>query len=660
MATLTATDTLQQYLAGKGIRSFPAAGHEVTAHCFWAPCTGKTHKGKGKLYLNTETWLFDCKVCGTQGGRRMLLEHFGDTDDQAYLPGANPVTKLQLLSDYADFTAKLLSDNEKIMLYLLRRGLDAETIVDARLGYVPKNFGVCTSLADAHSYSRKDFETSGMLARGAEFHSGRITIPYIQRDKVLQIRGKDPVGKYFTPAGDSVRLYNADRLHEAETVLIVEGEFDTLVAQQTLDFGGQSVAVVGLPGAGSWPGGKEFFPTYFRNAKRVYLGLDPDETGDREMHKLREALGTKARLVTLPRDESVVDPDGKSVKCDWTEYLRPADDYHPWGGHGATDIGELLHTAEMAGKKVFGLADVGRSWRKEKEDQVGLELGWPAIDGLLAPRWLKPGNVCIPLARTGTGKTMFLANIDHRLRRKRVLHITLENTREELFEVLWRIHHFWNPLAEDFDVANEMPHLRIADENRLNMDDVANLIDEYEEDLGAPPDAVQLDYLGYFARSHPGGSEYEKVTAAVTNIKALAKWRRVPIITPHQANRKAQEGHTFEGNEARDGGTIEETADFLFGLYRPAEAVQRANAMTPGCVSPEFNVQFIKSRRGGKGRVAQLVASPASLVLVDRTEAKAYHRVHQEVEQYNQGFSYEDIAGNARQVALKTAQGALL
>jgi hypothetical protein len=785
-------DNLVDYLSSKGIRTWPAAGPEITAHCFLL-CP--TDKAKGKLYLNTETWLWDCKRCGTQGGRRRLLEHFGDHDDTTWLPGANPANRLQLLADYTAMASKLLENNEDKLLYLIRRGLSAETITEAQLGYVPTGFSICGSL---DTYARKDFEAAGVLRNGAEYHAGRIVIPYQQRDKVIQIRGKslDGNGRYWTPAGDSVRLYRADTLRGAETAIIAEGEFDALIVNQALRRNPHSpnhnAAVVGLPGAGAWPGGKENFPDYFREAKRVYIALDADDTGIREAEKLKEALGSKARIVLLPTDNR--------VKVDWTEYLRPADGHHPAGGHDADDIDRLISEAE----------------------RPGLRLGWKSLDTVLEPG-LRPGNICIPMAKTGciaadaevfvvrggigfrismsqlnhrynggrgemgnpwdpavdtyiqrehngdvtlgkikdvwysgrkttheittetgrtvratdehpflsthgwrrldqlrpgdlvhvntntyaenradrldiigteqitairphgeedtydvevdddphnyiangfvvhnTGKTVFLANLDYNLRDRRVLHVTLENTVSEMFELLWRIYHFHHPTADDFHISRDMPNLRIVDSNKLSMDDMAMLVEEYTADIGEPPELVNIDYLGYLARGVRGGSSYEKNSEAVMQLKAMAKAHNLAIVSPCQSGRAGIVGQAFNGDEARDSGVIEETCDFMFGLYRPADAADPNGMARGGAVDSEITCQIIKSRRGGKGRVARLHTSPASLVMVDALDAHGVARVQQETAAFNRGLSYEDIARSNREHAFGRAQLSLV
>ena len=654
-------EPLAGYLSGKGIRTWPAAGNEITAHCFFL-C--ESDKGKGRLYLNSESWRWTCFRCGTSGGRRALLEHFGDVDDVSYLPGSDPGVRMRLLTDYTDHAADLLQANQGKLNYLTSRGLEVQTIVDAKLGFVPRGYGVCHSL-ERGRYTEADFEATGLLtARGTEFHSGRIVIPYLHHDRVLQIRGKQLEGKYFTPPGEQVRLYNADSLRGAKNVLITEGEFDALITAQTVrgnpDSANQDLAVVGLPGAGAWPGGKDGFASYLREAKRVYIGLDPDSTGIREAEKLKSLLGSTARIVTLPSDDGMVDKAGRAVKCDWSAYLSPATADNPWGGHGAQDVDDLLNTASMVGKRVFSIAEAAAKWRADKLERPGLKLGYPSLDSIISPG-LRPGNVAVVLAKTGAGKTVFLANVDYNTRDRRVLHVTLENSVSEIFELLWRIHHFWNPGASEFAIERDMPLLRIVDENRLSGAALDELIEEYTEDVGAPPELLLLDYLGYFAAGQRGGGAYEKVSAAVMELKAAAKRNGLAILTPHQVSRGQQEGVSFDGDEARDSGVVEESSDFMLGLYRPGDAADKVRLKNEGSVTRDMNIQIIKSRRGGKGKIARLAMSHASLTIVDTCDPVALTRVTQETEAMNRpGFTYAQLRRDNRDVALRRAQMRLL
>lgn len=546
---MAVTEDLTEYLTDHGVTFRRGAGAELVAHCMFC----NEAKRVGKLYLNTSTWLYSCKLCGESGNRRTLLRHFGDDDTVTYLPGTDPMVRRQVLTDYAAMAADLLAGNDRMMMYLLDRGLDAETIVDGQFGYVPRGVSVSGSLPAA--YKRADLEMSGMVSpSGKEFHAGRVTIPYLSSRSVLQVRGKDPEGKYFTPAGDHVRLYNEDALRGADDVLITEGEFDCRIVEQHLCNSGdlrlRRTAVVGLAGAGALPGGAEGFPDFFRDAKRVFIGLDPDPTGVREAAKIRGLLGSKARVVDLPQGDAV-NTAGGVVKLDWTEFLRAPNADHPYGGHDWRDLATLLTAADMTGKRIYSMADAAVRYAREQAERPGITLGFPTLDAIIRPG-LRPGNLMIPLAKTGGGKSQFLANIAWNTRSRRVLYISLETTATEVYLLLRRISRFWGPAGDDRDMLTSMPHLRIVDENRLSPEDLDLLVAEYTQEVGEPPELVFVDYLGYYARGMKGGSPYEKVSAGVMQLKSEAKRLELAIIAPHQVNRGAKEGMPFTADEARD------------------------------------------------------------------------------------------------------------
>lgn len=647
-------DSASTYLRSKNVDVFNAAGNEVTVHCFY--CPDGDPKGKGKLYVNDESWLFHCKRCDTRGGRKMLLEHFGDdAEDTQYAPGQDPAKRRRVLEEYVAHTEELLLGNEAMLLYLLRRGLSAETITEAGLGYHPRNYGAAESLPSALTpggFTRADLIASGMMtSAGRDFHQGKITIPYLHNGSVLQVRGKDPAGKYTTPPGENVRLYNADALRGAEHVVLTEGEFDTLILQQHLraspDPRARAIAVVAIPGAGSLPGGNDRFADYFRDAKRVYIALDPDDTGRREAVKIQALIGSKARIVELP---------SAAPKCDWTEYLRQRDEDHPHGGHTWRDAMNLLHEADLAGKRIYSVADAGRRWSQLEHDRPGIKLGFPTLDAILKPG-LRAGNVCIPLAKTGTGKTVFLANVAYYTRHHPTLFITLEMMAPEIYGLLRRITRFHNVRYDDHQIQSHFPNLRIVDENRLQPEDLALLIEEFKDDVGVAPELIFVDYLGYYSRGSRGGSPYEKTSNAVMQLKEEAKRHEVAIIAPHQVNRGAKDGKPFDADDARDSGVVEETGDFVFGLFRPGEAVDEARAS--GMVSDALGLSILKSRRGGKGRIVNLSMSAASLAIVDQHDRAAVHRIQIENTAINRGEHYDDVYRRQRAAAEAKAQTTL-
>lgn len=644
--TLISMD-VASYLSGKGHRTFKAAGTEVTAHCFFG-CTDDA-KGKGKLYINTETWLYSCKKCDARGNRKTLLQHFGDDDREqqlAWLPGQNPAMRRRALSEAAELASDMLLNNPKVLAYLTGRGLSVETIMAARLGFVPAGWSLTHELKLAGN-EWADLRNAGIAtAEGQNFFSHHITIPYLVHGDVVQLRGRamGAGAKYVTPSGDGCRLYNADSLHGAKHVIIVEGEFDAMMLAQalksSLDPVLRATAVVGVAGSQSLP---TSFASYFEECAKIYVGFDPDEAGRTGALRVKEMLGSKARILTLPEDLPA---------CDWSDYLRT---YHaienPHGGHDWRDVQKMVYVADSEGRRLYTARDAYLQWQHVEDEIGGVELGFAELDRWIAPG-LKPGQMCIPIARTGVGKTQFLINIAYNIRKRPNLFISLEMTASEVYARLRRVAQFWNPLATDDDITNILCNLRIVDQ-KMGEGDLTRLCEEFEEEVGTPPQVAMVDYLGYYANGTRGGSPYERVSKAVIGLKEEAKACKVALIVPHQAGRSAAGGTPVTITDARDSGGVEDTADILMSLYRPSDA-DTSGAAVDGTVRSEI----LKNRNGRINVTSSLNFSLASLVMVDKQSTEG-RIVDQENNMIFRGEEYAAVrryrianAGKQRQLRL--------
>lgn len=611
------------YLATKGVQTFKANGPEVTAHCFF--CPDGDLKGKGKLYFNVEEGFFDCKRCSASGGTFLLQKHFGD-EPQKLAEGPDPHTRRKILNWAGDVGSAMLANNDDMLMYLMRdRGLSAETIVERKLGWVGKGWSLTGSLPE--QFKKDDLVGTGLVYRdgprvGQDFFYDHLLIPYMSRGNIVQVRGKVHRAKYFTGPGDPVRLYNQDALDGAEDVIITEGEYDCMALAQHL--GGspedrvRKIGVIGLAGANGFTQGME---SYLSEARRVYIALDPDDTGKREAVKIKERLGTRARMIELPT---------ALPKCDWTEFLLPVPSdasvawhlQHPHAGHDWRDVMSLLGTA--SGKRIHSMRESGHAYRTQVTERVTVRTGFVQLDAIIGG--MTPGQVMVVLAKTGTGKTILLCNLAYNMRAHRILFVSLEMTKEECYERLYRIYLFHNPRATDWQLEEALSSIYICDENRLGQKDLNTLVDEYEVESGARPDVVMVDYLGYYARGQAGNSPYEKTTNAVMQLKAEAKAGRFVCISPSQVSRGTKEGKPIDIDDARDSGAIEETADFLLSLWRPDDALQAEiqNMQQSG----KTKATILKSRHGGKDKTVTLVFDLLTLAMVDDGTPAAKRAAH--------------------------------
>lgn len=603
------------YLAGKGLRGRSASGgREIVYPCF-LDCAEPADSRKRKLYLHAETGMYHCKVCGGQGGSYTLQRHFGDDPrpgaaDDLFLRG-------QILNDAAAVAAGVLDNDIPALDYLTdERGLTYETVQENKLGLITNGWSLVDSLPN--NYTAEQLRDTGLVVRdgrnaGKDFFTRHILIPYLRRGRIIQMRGRmwgeGKGGKYLTGPGDVPRVYNADSLDDAEDVIITEGEFDCLILQQTLrgadEERARNIAVIGMPGTNAIP---EEMPDLLSQARRIFIGLDGDKPGMDAAIKLKERLGNRARILELPYDNA--------RKCDWTEYLIPERKYghleHPYAGHGWRDVLRLMSSA--AGKRVFSVAEAGEAYRLYHQTNTGLFTGYTELDKTLGVGIL-PGQVFVVLAKTGAGKTSWLCNLAYNMREHFVLFISLEMTREEVYDRLRKIYLFHHPTHSDRDVDTALNRVFICDENRIGEKDIPTLVSEFEIEAGARPDVVYVDYLGYFARGAAGKTPYEKTGNAIMTLKAEAKHGRFAVVTPSQVNRGAKEGKSIELDDARDAGAVEETADFLIALYRPDDALDRE--IDQG-ITGSVVMHILKSRHGGKGLKTYLVMDMLTLAIVDR------------------------------------------
>jgi archaellum biogenesis ATPase FlaH len=395
----------------------------------------------------------------------------------------------------------------------------------------------------------------------------------------------------------------------------------------------QRIGVVSPPGAEAF---KEEWIPWFEESRRIFFGFDPDDAGMRAMAKYKDWFGSRGRILELPRE---------LPKCDWTEYLLPvpadADAAwhakHPHAGHDYRDVLHLM--ANASGRRLFSMSEAGASWRAYKsENPTGLQLGFSQIDAAIAPGLL-PGQVMIVLAKTGTGKTVMLCNLAYYMAHKRVMFVSLEMTKEEVYDRLAKIYRFWFPLATDTDIESAMDRVMICDENRLSERDMETLVEEYQIEKGEKPEVCFIDYLGYFARGAKGNSPYEKVSNAVMTLKAMAKAHKIAIISPAQVNRGTTAGKPIDLDDARDAGTIEETADFLFSIWRPDDALQVDGAAQP---TGKLRMTILKSRHGNAGLTFSLQMDMLTLAIVDDATPYA-KKANDHNFLYWRGKSYGDL-----------------
>lgn len=653
--------SITDYLASKNVRTFKANGPEITAWCFFC---GRHQRDKGRLYINTAEGVYYCQVCQGAGTFRDIARHFGD--DPAILVAGNDNDDLRyhrrrILNSAADVTHEMLLNNDDVLLWLMgndrlkkQRGLHVETIEAAKLGFLGRGWSLTRNLR-CGPVERKHLKGTGLVyledgehhKAGDDFFRGpQVLIPYLSSGNTVQLRARDwsknGEGRYYTGPGEEVRLYGVDDLRGAEEAVIVEGEFDRLVLKQAFALSGvpriQRIAVVATAGAGAW---SKPMADYFRDCKRVWVAMDPDDAGRKGAAKVKNDLGARAKIVELPDD---------LPKCDWTEFLI-------YRGHTWRDAWDILMAAANVGRLTVKMSESIEAWQKQEANGLVLPTGWSQIDAAIDGGGMRSGNVVVVAAKTSVGKTLAATQIvvNHKRMGLNVptLAFSMELTRGEWAERMVRQHRFFDPYADLEEIGKLYDdNLAICDRNRLGTRDVEAVVEEFIEDFGCKPALIIMDHLSYYARSQSGSSLYDRTTSAIQDMKAFAKDLDAVNLVPAQVSRNAEKGKPVELDDLRDSGAIEETADYALMLWRPDDALEPEQQSER---TGALQAQLAKNRRGQNGQRFKVICALGSLALVDPMDTRAVFQATQESRMIWSGKTYADVREQYAQTQLRLA-----
>jgi DNA primase len=204
--------------------------------------------------------------------------------------------------------------------WLQARGLTLETIRQAQLGCNPA--WRRTPLWDSQGRKRVSIAPGILIPCSV---SGALWAVHVRTLPALDTRSfatYQPLPKYLYVRGSkSSVLYNGDALRDGCTALIVEGEFDALLAQQEL--GAQAVVVTLGSAANTLP---RRWLARLKAADKVYSCLDNDAAGRRASTRLSEWLGEQHQALKLPQGKDITEfmvVHGGDLEAWWHQATAP-------------------------------------------------------------------------------------------------------------------------------------------------------------------------------------------------------------------------------------------------------------------------------------------------------------------------------------------------
>lgn len=211
---------------------------------------------------------------------------------------------------YKETVYKLLH-NKKDVTYVKQQSSQKEL-----LGIASRKYQESIYLAEGYLQSRGIHLETARLARlgvveepepGHEAYTGRLSIPYITKSGVVDIRFRslNPAvePKYMGMTGADTKMYNVLDIERAgDWIGVCEGELDTLTMSRCV-----GVPCVGVPGANSW---KKHYTRLLADFERVFVFADGDGPG-------REFANSLARELPVT---IVGFGDGEDANSAYTKY----------------------------------------------------------------------------------------------------------------------------------------------------------------------------------------------------------------------------------------------------------------------------------------------------------------------------------------------------
>lgn len=213
--------------------------------------------------------------------------------------------------------------------------------------------------------------------------------------------------------------------------------------------------------------------------------------------------------------------------------------------------------------------------------ETQLKTGYPSIDEKIGS--LCGGDLLILAAQTGMGKTCFTLNMITKIAKsgKKVLFFSFEMSLAQMQNRIIsaetginaaKIRNFTMTEVEIekyYNYANSEAfkslNIEVCKQYQNSIEEIKAIVAESNADI------VAIDYLGLI-KGGSGANRYEKITEISRELKLLALETNKPFIVLHQLKRidAARTDKRPLLSDLRDSGAIEQDADFVCFLYRPA------------------------------------------------------------------------------------------
>lgn len=362
-------------------------------------------------------------------------------------------------------------------------------------------------------------------------------------------------------------LYNLPAVLKAKSafIWIVEGEKD---ADNLKKCG--FVATCNVGGAGKWMDGY----TESLRGKEIILCGDNDEAGAKHVSVVINSISKSVKCIHLVK---IPDPHK-----DASDFIATFPDFES----AAKALFELFENATVLTQgvevPVQTMAELeleyGRHVEASKEASYSLGQWLPSLR--YDVRKLTAGELVAIVAGTSVGKTACLQNIAISAAPLPVLLFEVELPGTLTFERFAALamnrssfsieNDFLGNKDVDWKSTGKLNHIAVCSKPKVNTEDIERIIMQTELKTGYRPKIVLLDYIGLVQGK--GNSRYEKLSNVAEELRVIAKATKTVIILASQTSRKkADDDAAVSLSDAKDSGSIENSASLVLGAWRDPE-----------------------------------------------------------------------------------------
>lgn len=364
-------------LVREKIRIEDVIGSYVTLVPFgknYKACCPFHHEKTPSFNVNTEKQMFYCLGCKKGGdifsfiqeierldfkeSLKFLAEKAGIDIHQSKELSQEMRQKKSLLQIHeyaARFYQLLLMQSPGVIEYLTKRGLNHETIKKWRIGFAPDGFQQLVNVLRKKGFSDMDLIASGLIGKGDrglyDRFRGRIMFPITDHQgKIIAFSGRlmpgtqessrENVGKYIN-SPETIIFHKSSALFgfslakktiaELKSVLIVEGQFDTILLHQS-----GFTNTIALSGTACT---EQHMEQLRRFAHELVIATDSDRAGIQSAYKIAE-LGFQfdcdVSVVELPTGKDPADIILENPDV-WGKYLSDKKDYITFHNNSTLD-----------------------------------------------------------------------------------------------------------------------------------------------------------------------------------------------------------------------------------------------------------------------------------------------------------------------------------